>query len=42
MSEKIRKALEYHFQNHRLIFWYDEGGEMMDDGLRLVGKLGDV
>ena len=31
MSEKIRKALDYHFQNHRLIFWYDEGGEMRDD-----------
>ena len=30
MSEKITKALDYHFQNHRLIFWYDDGGKEYD------------
>ena len=30
MSEKIRKALDYHFQNNRLIFWYDDGGKGYD------------
>ena len=27
MKDKIEKALDYHFQNHRLIFWYDDGGK---------------
>ncbi len=30
MSDKIRKALNYNFHKYRLIFWYDEGGEMKD------------
>ncbi len=30
MKDKITKALDYHFQNHRLIFWYDDGGKGYD------------
>lgn len=31
MSEKIERALQHHFGKYRLIFWYDDGGEMRDD-----------
>jgi uncharacterized protein (TIGR02687 family) len=30
MSAKITSALNVHFKNHRLIFWYDNGGKMKD------------
>lgn len=31
MSEKINKALSRYLEKHRLVFWYDEGGEMKED-----------
>lgn len=30
MSEKIASALDYHFDKHRIVFWYDDGGKLKD------------
>jgi uncharacterized protein (TIGR02687 family) len=30
MSEKIASALDYHFDKHRVVFWYDDGGKLKD------------
>jgi uncharacterized protein (TIGR02687 family) len=30
MSNKITTALNVHFKNHRLVFWYDDDGKMKD------------
>jgi hypothetical protein len=27
-NEKVQAALEKHFQQHRLVFWYDDNAEM--------------